>query len=202
MGERIGIFGGTFDPPHLGHLILASEARAQLGLTGLLWVLTSIPPHKLDQQISPLEDRLAMLNRAIANDPAFEVSRVVINRPGPHYTVDTLRLLREQNPGATLVLLLGEDSLRDLTTWHEPARLVAACDEIGVMRRPGVSIDLSSLEQQIPGVAARVRFVDAPLLEIASHEIRSRAAQGRPFRYYVPEGVYEYMTQKGLYVAR
>jgi nicotinate-nucleotide adenylyltransferase len=164
-----------------------------------LWVLTSIPPHKLGQPISPLEDRLAMLELAVADEPGFEVSRVDMNRPGPQYTADTLRLLANENPGATLVLLLGGDSLHDLTTWHHPMDLVAECDEIGVMRRPSDAIDLSSLEQQIPGVEAKLRFVDAPLLEIASHEIRKRASEGRPFRYYVPSGVYEYIVEKGLY---
>lgn len=202
MGVRIGVFGGTFDPPHLGHLILASEARAQLKLDRVLWVLTSVPPHKLAQPISSLEDRLAMLDRAIGNDVAFGVSSVDMDRPGPHFSVDTLRLLHEQNPGAVLAFLLGEDSLRDLLTWHDPEQVVAECDEIGVMRRPGVTIDLSSLEQQIAGLAAKIRFVDAPLLEIASHEIRKRAAQGRPFRYYVPEPVYRYIIEKGLYAAR
>ena len=199
MGDRIGIFGGTFDPPHLGHLILASEALAQLRLTRLLWVLTSIPPHKLDQPISPLEDRLTMLRRAVADEPAFLVSRVDIDRPGPHYTVDTLKLLAEQNIGASMILLLGGDSLHDLATWHQPAELVAACDEIGVMRRPDISIDLSSLEKELPGITAKIQFVDAPLLEIASHEIRRRAAEGQPFRYYVPSGVYDYIVEKGLY---
>ncbi len=199
MAERIGIFGGTFDPPHIGHLLLASEAQAQLRLDRLLWVLTSVPPHKLDQPISPLEDRLAMLEQAVSGEPAFKVSRVDIDRPGPHYSVDTLRLLRRSNDSATLVMLLGEDSLRDLTTWHEPARLVAECDEIGVLRRPDVSIDLSNLEKQIPGITHKIRFVDAPLLEIASHEIRKRVQDGRPFRYYVPERVYQYILETGLY---
>src|SRR5574341_1969042 len=186
MPERIGIFGGTFDPPHLGHLILASEARAQLKLTRLLWVLTPIPPHKLRQPISSLDDRLAMLKLALADEPAFELSTVEIGRRGPHYTVDTLKLLPEQNRGADLILLLGGDSLRDLPTWHRPADLVAACRQIGVMRRPGDSIDLSALERKIPGIRAKVRFIEAPLLEIASREIRQRAAKGRPFRYYLP----------------
>jgi nicotinate-nucleotide adenylyltransferase len=199
MEERIGIFGGTFDPPHLGHLILASEARAQLHIDRLLWVLTSVPPHKLDQTISPLEDRLAMLKLAVAGDPAFEVSRVDIDRPGPHYTADTLRLLSAEYPRAAVILLLGGDSLHDLATWHEPGALVAECDEIGVMRRPDISIDLSDLEQKIPGITAKVRFVDAPLLEIASHEIRKRAREGLPFRYYVPAGVYEYIVKNSLY---
>ncbi len=199
MRERIGVFGGTFDPPHLGHLILASEARAQLLLSRLLWVLTSVPPHKLGQPISPLPDREAMLKLAVAGDHAFEVSDVDIARPGPHYTVDTLRLLRGQYPGGALVLLLGGDSLHDLATWHEPEKLVTECDEIGVMRRPDIPIDLTGLEQQIPGVAAKVKFVDAPLLEIASHEIRRRVREGEPFRYYVPPSVYEYIVRNGLY---
>ncbi len=199
MAERIGVFGGTFDPPHLGHLILASESRIQLKLDRLLWVLTAVPPHKLGQQITPLEDRMAMLERALRYEPACEISDVDINRPGPHYSADTMRLLRMSNPGATLVFLIGEDSLRDMITWHNPAELVAECDEIAVMRRPGVLIDLSNLETRIPGIAAKVRFVDAPLLEIASHEIRKRAAEGRPFRYFVPEAVYEYVVEHRLY---
>ncbi len=201
MAERIGVFGGTFDPPHLGHLILASEARAQLSLDRLLWVLTSVPPHKLGQPISPLEDRLAMLRLSIADQPGFQVSLVDINRPGPHYTVDTVRILAKDNPGATLVLLLGGDSLHDLTTWYEPAQLVAECSEIGVMRRPGALIDLDSLEKGIPGITAKVRFVDAPLLDIASHEIRKRVAEGLPFRYYVTKPVYEYILEHRLYQA-
>ncbi len=199
MLSRIGIFGGTFDPPHLGHLILGSEARAQLNLTRLLWVLTSIPPHKLDRPISPLEDRLAMLKLAVDEEPGFELSAVDMDRPGPHYSVDTINLLARQNPGAKMIFVLGGDSLRDLPTWHRPADLAAACDEIGVMRRPGDAIDLSRLDRDIPGIAAKIRFVDAPLLEIASHEIRERASAGISFRYYVLPAVYDYIVQHGLY---
>jgi nicotinate-nucleotide adenylyltransferase len=202
MAERIGVFGGTFDPPHLGHLILASEARAQLRLDRLLWVLTAAPPHKLGQAISALEDRLAMLKLALNGEKGFEISRVDIDRPGPHYTTDTLQLLRQQNPGATLVFLIGEDSLRDMSTWHEPALVVAECDEIGVMQRPGVKTDLTRLELQIPGISSKVRPVHAPLLEIASNEIRRRVAEGRPFRYFVPEEVYRYIEEKELYRGR
>ncbi len=202
MAERIGVFGGTFDPPHLGHLILASEARAQLQLDRLLWVLTAVPPHKLAQPITPVEERLEMLRRALSGEPAFEVSRIDIDRPGPHYTADTLMLLHQEYTGATLVFLVGEDSLRDMVTWHEPKRIVAAADELGVMQRPGVSTDLSSIDKQLPGITAKVRLVDAPLLEIASHEIRIRAAEGRPFRYYVPESVYAYIVDRKLYTAQ
>ena len=199
MNQRIGIFGGTFDPPHLGHLILASEARTQLQLSRLLWVLTSLPPHKLGQSISPLEDRLAMLELALKDEPKFELSTVDMNRPGPQYTLDTLNLLARQNPDADLILLIGGDSLRDLPTWHLPEKIIASCHQIGVIRRPSDSIDLSQLENQIPGITSKVRFVDAPLLEIASREIRQRAAEGLPFRYYLLPSVYEYIVDHKLY---
>jgi nicotinate-nucleotide adenylyltransferase len=195
----IGIFGGTFDPPHLGHLILAAEARAQFGLDRLLWVLTPDPPHKQDQPIAPLEHRLAMVKLAIADDPSFELSTVEMDRPGPHYALDTVKILADQNPGAELVYLMGGDSLRDLPAWYRPADLVAALRFIGVMRRLGDSIDLSALEKMLPGLTAKVRFVDAPLLDIAAHEIRARAAEGRPFRYFLPAGVYSYIVEHHLY---
>ena len=199
MIERIGIFGGTFDPPHLGHLILASEARAQLKLNRLLWVLTPIPPHKLNRPISSLEDRLAMVKLALKDEPAFEFSRIEIKRPGPHYTLDTLRIVSEQYPRADVILLLGGDSLRDLPTWHKPMEVVAACHQIGVMRRPGDSIDMAKLEKKIPGLNRKVKFVEAPLLEIASSEIRRRAARGLPFRYYLLPAINQYIQKHHLY---
>lgn len=200
--ERIGLFGGTFDPPHLGHLILASEACAQLNLTRLLWVLTPTPPHKLDQTITPLGQRLAMLELAIADNPAFELSRLELDRRGPHYTLDTILLIQDRSPSADVILLIGGDSLRDLPAWHRPTELVTACREIGVMRRPGDSVDLSALERSLPGIQSKVRFVDAPLLEIASSEIRRRVTAGEPFRYYVPAAVHEYILQQRLYQPR
>jgi nicotinate-nucleotide adenylyltransferase len=199
MAQRVGVFGGTFDPPHLGHLILASEAFAQLHLDQLLWVLTAVPPHKLGVPISPLEDRLSMLSLAIQDEPAFELSRVDIERPGPHYTLDTLRLLMPHLPNAKMILLMGGDSLRDLPAWHEPEELVAQCEEIGVMRRPHDSVDLSALEGRLPGIRGKIRFVEAPLLEIASHEIRERVRTGQPFRYFLPPAVYSHIVERGLY---
>jgi len=199
MKKRLGIFGGTFDPPHLGHLILASEAYAALSLHRILWVLTSVPPHKLDQEITSVEDRLAMVRLALEGEPAFELSTVDMDRPGPHYTLDTIKLLSEQHPGDDMVLLIGGDSLHDLPTWHRPAELVSACAKIGVMRRAGDRIDLTGLEAQIPGLSAKVRYIDAPLLEIASHEIRERAAAGLPFRYYLLPAVYKYILEHRLY---
>ena len=199
MPPLLGILGGTFDPPHLGHLILADEARLQLGLGRVLWMLTPDPPHKQDQTLTPLEHRLAMVTLAIAGEPAFELSTVEIDRPGPHYALDTVRFLVEQNPGVDLVYLMGEDSLRDLPRWHRPADLVAALHALGVMRRPGAAADLPALEKVIPGIGRKVRYVDAPLVEISSSGVRRRAVEGHPFQYLLPPEVYRYVIQHDLY---
>ena len=197
--EQIGLFGGTFDPPHLGHLILASEAQSQLELTRLLWILTPEPPHKQDQVITPIEHRLAMVKLAIADDPTFELSHVELDRPGPHYTLDTVKIIAAQNPDAEIVPIIGGDSLGDLPTWHQPRELLYACHWVGVMRRPGDEDNLEALERELPGISSKVHYVDAPLLEIASREIRSRIATGRSVRYYLPQSVFEYITEHHLY---
>ena len=199
LGKRIGVFGGTFDPPHIGHLILAAESQTGLQLDRLLWMLTPTPPHKLDQKITPVEHRLAMLKLMIQNDPDFELSRIELDRPGPHYMVDTLKRLKEVYPSADLVLIIGGDSLRDLPAWHRPLDLVAACHKIGVIRRPGDSVDLSAVEQLVPGTQAKVRFVDAPMLDISSREIRRRVRESLPFRYFLSPSVYEYIQNIELY---
>ena len=197
--ERVGLFGGTFDPPHVGHLILASEAKSQLGLTRVLWTVTPDPPHKHDQFITPLEHRLAMVKLAIRDNPSFELSDIELKRPGPHYTVDTIKLLAEQNPNAEIVPIIGSDSLHSLPTWHQPQELLFAAHWVGVMRRPGEIANLESLERELPGISSKVHYVDAPLLEIASHEIRERVATKRPFRYYLPALVYQYINEHHLY---
>jgi nicotinate-nucleotide adenylyltransferase len=197
--ERIGLFGGTFDPPHLGHLILASEAKSQLQLTRLLWTVTPDPPHKQDQPITSLEHRLAMVKLAIEDNPSFELSEVELERPGPHYTVDTIKLVAEQNPGAEIVPVIGGDSLQDLPSWHQPREILYAAHWVGVMRRPGEEANLEELERELPGIKSKVHYVNAPLLEIASSEIRSRVATGKPFRYYLPDPVYEYINAHHLY---
>lgn len=197
--ERLGLFGGTFDPPHVGHLILASEARAQLDLTRVLWTVTPDPPHKQDQFITPLEDRLAMVKLAIEGNPFFELSDIELNRPGPHYTVDTIHILAKQNPEAQIVPIIGGDSLHDLPTWHEPQELVYAAHWVGVMRRPGEEPNLSELERELPGITSKVHYVNAPLLEIASREIRNRVASGQPYRYYLPSPVFHYINDHHLY---
>ena len=200
--EQIGLFGGTFDPPHLGHLILASEACEQLHLSRLLWVLTPEPPHKLEQRITSTQHRLAMVSLATTEDTRFEVSSIELDRPGPHYTLDTVNMIADLNPSADVILLIGGDSLNDLPTWHRSADLVTACHAIGVMRRPGDSADLSALESRLSGISSKVRYVDAPLLEIASREIRRRVAQGRSVRYYLSPEVYDYIQKNRLYQSK
>jgi len=196
---RIGIFGGTFDPPHLAHLILADEACSQIRLEQILWVLTPDPPHKHGKSITPLADRLAMVQSAVANNPAFELSRVEIDRPAPYYALDTMRLLHQQYPGAELVYLMGGDSLRNLPMWHQPRAFVEACHSLGVMLRPEVKVDLPALEAQIPGVSAKVCVIQTPLIEISASQIRKRVSQGGSFRYYLPQGVYDIIQDRGLY---
>lgn len=196
---RIGIFGGTFDPPHLGHLILAAEAQVQLGLEKVLWVLTPHPPHKQGQAITPLQHRLDMVLAAIGDNPSFELSRIEIDRPAPHYAVDTVRLIRKSYPDDEVVYLMGGDSLRDLPTWHQPRQLVEICHALGVMHRLGEAIDLMELEHLLPGIKQKVRFIETPLLDIASSEIRQRVATGGHFRYFLPPKVFEIIQERGLY---
>ena len=196
---RTGIFGGTFDPPHLGHLILAAEAFHQLQLDRLLWVLTPDPPHKPGQPITPLVVRLEMLQAALGDAPEYEISRLEIDRPGPQYAVDTVRTLRAQNPQDILSFLMGGDSLEKLPTWREPQAFLAQLDYLGIMRRPGEGFDLEGLEKELPGITTKLRFIDAPLLEIASSEIRRRARGGAPYRYYVHPAVYAMIERERVY---
>ena len=175
---RIGIFGGTFDPPHVGHLILAEEAIYQLRLQKVLFILTPFPPHKEGQFISPLSQRLTLLQAAIRENPFFRLSRVDINRQPPHYAADTVALLAKRNHQASLVYLMGGDSLHDLPGWHTPERFLAGCAALGILRRPGDQVDMALLEAQFPGITAMIEWIEAPLLEIASSEIRQRIQEG------------------------
>ena len=199
MSETIGIFGGTFDPPHLGHLILAAEALKQLNLSKILWVLTPEPPHKPERPITPMYQRLQMLKRAIDRVPGFELSTIEIDRPGPHYTLDTIDLLQARAPTTKLMLLIGGDSLHDLPYWYHANELITAVYGLGVMRRPGDDINLSELEARLPGVSKKIHPIETPQLEISSSTIRQRIAAGGHFRFYIPADVFEYINQNRLY---
>ena len=197
--KRFGIFGGTFDPPHVGHLILAAEARDQLNLDCTIWVLTPEPPHKQGKEISDIDDRLNMVQMAVEEDDGFKLSHVDINRPGPHYAVDTAKILRQTYPDKDLIYLMGGDSLDDLPKWYRAEAFLSVMDGIGVMRRPGDDIDLSELFHALPALEEKLSFVTAPLLEIAAEQIRRRARENRAFRYYLLPKVYEYIKNHRIY---
>ena len=197
--RRIGIFGGTFDPPHVGHLILAEECRTQLVLDLVLWVVTDNPPHKRDVHINPIEDRVKLVEKAIQGNEAFQTSRVDIDRPGPHYAIDTVKLLRNQYAAAEMYYLMGGDSLHDLPAWNRPQDFIKVCDGIGVMRRHADQVDLESLEKVLPGITQKVCIVEAPILEISSKQIRQRIMEGMGYRYYLRDAVYQAIAEMGLY---
>jgi nicotinate-nucleotide adenylyltransferase len=195
----LGVFGGTFDPPHIGHLILAAEAQYQLGLQKILWVLTPHPPHKQDLMITAVDERFAMLNVMLAEDSSFEISRVDMEREPPHYAFETMHILHQKYPKADLVYLMGADSLFDLPTWCQSKSFVEACDSIGVMSRPGRVVDLNLLESKLPGLSSRIRFLKTPLLQISSSQLRQRIMENQPFRYFVTSSVYQLIVQHDLY---
>ncbi|MCX6027765.1 MAG: nicotinate-nucleotide adenylyltransferase [Chloroflexi bacterium] len=199
--ERIGVLGGTFDPVHIGHLILAEEARDQLGLAMVYFVPAGDPPHKRDRRLAPVDERLRMIELAIAGNPAFRASRIDADRPGPHYTLDMVRIFQQQlPPGGELYFLMGYDSLIELPHWHQPAELVAAC-RLVALTRYAVPLDWSYLESKLPGIRGRVTLLDMPELEIASHQIQARVQQEKTIRYLVPEEVREYIRAHELYAA-
>ena len=195
---RLGIIGGTFDPIHLGHLIIAEEFWYRLRLERVLFLPTSSPPHKVGQAISPVDDRLAMLGLAIEGNPHFAISVIDAERPGLTYTADTLPILQARNPRAQLYFLIGLDSLRDLPTWHEPGRIVRQA-RLGVAGRPGVELDLPAVLAQVPEAAGRIDFVDVPLIGISASDIRQRVRDGAPITYQVPAAVEAYIYAHRLY---
>lgn len=196
---RIGVFGGSFDPPHIAHLVLADEACYQLSLDTVLWLLTPDPPHKKGRILTPAEMRLVMLESAIASNPCFSVSNIEISRPAPQFAVDTMLLLRKKYSRSEIFYLMGGDSLHDLPTWERPREFLNQCDGLGVMRRPGDEIDLDALTHLLPGINEKIKYVDAPLMNISASEIRKRINKGLPFRYFVTSPVFNFIQEKHLY---
>jgi nicotinate-nucleotide adenylyltransferase len=199
MARLVGVFGGTFDPPHIGHLILADEARVALGLDKVLWVLTPFPPHKSNQRITSLEYRLMMVEESLKENPHFQLSKADIDRPPPHYSVGTMEWLVSHHPELDFIYLMGSDSFKDLPTWHEPRRFVELCAGLGVMRRRRAELDIAANEREIPGIGAKTHAFDAPLIGISGSEIRHRVREDAPYRYLVPHGVWEIIHQYRLY---
>jgi nicotinate-nucleotide adenylyltransferase len=194
---RLGIFGGTFDPIHLGHLIMAERCREACELDKVWFVVAGAPPHKPERR-TPVSQRLEMVRIAIAGHPAFEVSEAEATRPGPHYSVETLESVCSQHPHEQLFFLIGADSLEDLPLWRDPAR-IAQLATIVVANRPGHdAMDPSKL----PDFGSRAHPlipVAIPLIGIASSDVRDRIAAGRTIRYMVPRAVEAYIDAHGLY---
>ena len=195
-GSRVGVMGGTFDPIHHGHLVAAEEARHAFDLERVLFVPVGDPWQKADQDVSPASDRLEMVGRAIADNDAFEISRVDVDRTGPTYTIDTLRSLSEQRPGAELFFITGADAILEILTWKDPQVALRLATFVAVTR-PGH--DLGGLRKL--GIEERVVMLEIPALAISSTDIRARVADGRPIRYLVPAPVEAYIRERGLYRA-
>jgi len=201
MGQsrRVGVIGGTFDPIHIGHLVIAEEARTCLGLGQMVFVPAGRPPHKLDHDVADAEQRWEMVGLAIADNPHFTASRVDIDRAGPCYSVETVRILQEAwGPETRVFFLIGSDSLSELPTWYQPDRLLRQCHVVAV-GRPGYPMDLDEVERVLPGAATLIRVLEAPVLDISSTEIRRRVREGRSIRYLVPAAVEQYIHEHGLY---
>ncbi len=190
---RIGILGGTFDPPHLGHLLLAEAARDRLVLDRVLFVPARNPPHKRGRRVTPAPTRLLLLRAALAGT-GFSVSTLELDRPGPSYTVDTLERLGARHPRARFWLLVGADSLAELPTWRDPERILALAT-LAVAARPGAAAAPPSLSRH----ARRVVHLGNPALDIASSDLRHRVAHGRSIRFLVPPAVERRVRALGLY---
>ncbi len=195
MSLRLGIFGGTFDPIHLGHLLLAEVARRLLQLDELVFVPARVPPHKGEVPTSP-QHRCHMARLATSDNPHFRVSELEIRRDGPSYTIDTLHALRAEGPpGAEHFLLMGADSARDLPSWKDHDVLLEE-STVAVLGRSGIEAsDLAS------GIGKRVRLLDTPRIEISSTDIRRLVRRGESVRYMVTQPVERFIRSEGLYLS-
>ena len=199
---NIGVLGGTFDPIHMGHLVLAEEVRARLDLAEILFVPAGQPWLKVGSPVSSAGHRVEMVRLAIADRPYFKLSTIEIERAGPTYTVDTIAELKAQlGAGDELFFILGRDNLAELPRWRQPSRLITMCRLVAVPR-PGYPLpDLKALEASIPGLSQRVMLMDKPEIDISASAIRDRVARGLSIHHLVPEPVAGYIRQHKLYLA-
>ncbi|MBI4339046.1 MAG: nicotinate-nucleotide adenylyltransferase [Chloroflexi bacterium] len=198
---RIGILGGTFDPVHLAHLIIAEEARERLDLEQVLFIPVGDPWLREEKPATPPRQRLAIVELAVRSNPYFHASDIEVCRPGPTYTVDTLEALhREWGPGAEAFFILGLDTLLELPRWRKPERLVELCTLVAFLR-PGYPVErVEAVQAALPGLRDRLRLLEGPLIGISGTEVRRRVALGRSIRYLVPEPVEEFIREEGLYI--
>jgi nicotinate-nucleotide adenylyltransferase len=189
----IGLFGGSFNPPHVAHLIVAEVARDQFGFDEVWWIPNATPPHKPHDELAEVNHRLEMTQRAVADNPAFRVCDIEVERSGVSYTVETVRVLQDRRPDTDFALLIGSDSLDHFAEWHKPDEIAERVPLV-VYKRPGV-IDAVPESR----FANQVRFVSAPVMEVSGTEIRSRCSAERSIRYLVPESVRAYIDEHELY---
>jgi nicotinate-nucleotide adenylyltransferase len=198
---RLGLYGGTFDPVHFGHLLLAETCREACELDEVWFIPTGSPPHKTGAEISPVRARREMLELALAGLPRFQVSRIEMDRPGPHYTVETLRLLKSERPEDELFLLIGADSLHDLHTWREPEEVARLATIVAVNRGDDAAVqDSASGSFGLPsGSSIRVQTIPMPPIGISATDLRRRVAAGRSIRFQTPRAVEQYIRAHRLY---
>ena len=196
--RRIGVMGGTFDPIHHGHLVAASEVQAYFDLDEVIFVPTGQPWQKSDRKVSPPEDRYLMTVIATASNPRFSVSRVDIDRPGPTYTIDTLRDLSRLYPDAELFFITGADALAQILTWRDVDEMFKLAQFVGCTRpgTEGLELPLDQLPMD------RITLLEVPALAISSTECRARVAKGNPTWYLVPDGIVQYIAKRELYTNR
>ncbi|GCF07653.1 nicotinate-nucleotide adenylyltransferase [Dictyobacter arantiisoli] len=201
--RSIGLMGGTFDPIHHAHLIVAEEVRSVLGLTEMVFIPAGEPPHKAGRHTAPARHRLAMVELALLSNPHFTISRIELDRPGPSYLVDTLRLLHEQwGPEIELSFVIGWDSLEDFPGWYQPEGILRQLTRLIAVRRPGYVDDAEynqRMEARLPGLLQKLCIVPVPQLDISSTDLRQRVAEKRPITYQVPEAVEHYIQTNQLY---
>lgn len=202
-GSRIGVLGGTFDPPHIGHLWLATLAADSLGLDRVLLMPAARPPHKGNRPISNAADRVTMTRLAITGDPLLDLTLIEMERPGPSYTVDSLEELRAiHGAAARLVLVMAADSLAEIDSWREPDRLLELAEWAICPRTGSPAPDRAALRTRFGAAEARIHILDGPSLDVSSSDIRRRVAAGRSIRYLVPRAVEELIVDRGLYRKR
>jgi nicotinate-nucleotide adenylyltransferase len=195
---KLGLLGGTFNPPHLAHLVCAQEAWEQLGLDRVVFLPVNTPPHKEAEHDPGADHRVELCRRAVGDDERFSVSRIEADVPGRSYTVDTLRRLHESSPGDELTFIMGGDMAYSLPAWQEPETVLSLAT-LGVAERSGIAReDIRERCSTLAG-ADRIRFFDMPRLDISSSNIRRRVSEGRPIRYLVPDAVADYISTEGLY---
>jgi nicotinate-nucleotide adenylyltransferase len=196
--SRVGLLGGTFNPPHLGHLVCAQEALTQLELDRVVFMPVYEPPHKEAERDPGVEHRVELCRRAVVGDERFLVSRLEADTPGRSFTVDTLKKLHESSPEDDLTFIMGGDMAYALPTWHEPEAVLSLAT-LGVAEREGVG--RRDITEHLAGLAGadRIRFFDMPRLDISSSLIRRRVAAGQPIRYLVPDAVASYIDTAELY---